>query len=571
MHHNPSHLSAAACAAFIVLAGCGETRPPTSSRKPLAVTYTAQIKPLLQLRCVSCHGGAKPAGSYDLSTYPGVLGPGTDLTRNAIAGDRYSRLLTKLDANTDPKHWAHLLPKASELGADETAEQRRTRDKALLEAWVITVKLAYFDILVHPPTWVYPGDRNSVDFHGGYLRKKGWKTQSCESCHGSDLKGGTSGKPCSTCHSKGPTGCTTCHGSDTVANNAPPKDLSWKLKPTDKGVGAHQKHLATRTWWAAMDCDDCHITPRRWDDQGHLQDQGGGTDFVAEVTFGSGAKLDGVTPTYDLKTGTCDTYCHGASFTGQGQKTVWTSTTGGACGSCHKVPAFFGGLDCVNCHPQSVKRCTPGAKDCLTMSKTIGIQFLDPELHGDGKYPLGLKGQEHTCYGCHGTKETAGAPGPDLQGNTDISKVTVGLHKIHLTAGSYGDAVKCSTCHTVPAKIKDKGHFDDDVPAEVIFDDLSSGKLRGAGVDLKPTWDRKTATCGKVHCHSLDGAKVSAWTWTKKLSTSLACDSCHGLPPAKTATGKVHSTSKNCDVCHADAYTSKGTLDPSKHMNGKVE
>ena len=559
---------------MLVCVGCGETRPPTAAREPLAATYLEQVKPLLDSRCTSCHGGAQPAGGYDLSSYAGLLGPGSDLSRNAIPGDAFCRLLTKLDPNQEPKHWAHLLPKAVDLREGETAQKRRVSDLKLLQTWVVKTRLAYFDVTVHPPTWVYPGDRKSERFHGGLLRKNGWKLETCTGCHGDDLDGGTSGKSCKTCHQKSPTGCTVCHGSSSrtgAAASAPPSDLSWKLATTSMGVGAHTKHLTSRTWWAAMDCDDCHRTPQRWDDPGHLQDQGGGTDFTAEVTFGARARQQGVTPSYDAKTGTCDTYCHGASFSGQGQKTVWTSTSGGACGSCHKVPALFGGLDCANCHPQSVKRCTPGAKDCLAMSKTIGIQFLEAGLHGDGKYPLGLKGQESTCYGCHGTKATAGAPGPDLKGNTDISEVTVGLHKAHVIDGPYRDAVPCSTCHTMPKKITDKGHFDDDVPAEVAFDDLASGKLRGSGIDLKPAWDRKTASCGKVHCHSLDGGKVSAWTWTKKLPTSLTCDSCHGLPPKKTLSGQTHSSSTDCKTCHSAAYTSKGMLDPAKHINGKVD
>ena len=574
MYPTSHGLSAAVSAALLMaLSGCGESRTSTSAREPLAATYLDNVKPILDSRCASCHKGVKPAGSYDLSSYPGVLGPGSDLIRNVLPGEAKSRLLTKLDSVKEAKHWGHLLPDKKELADGETAEGRRKTDLELLRAWVVKARLAYFDVTVHPPTWVYPGDRKSEGFHGGLLRKKGWKLEACEGCHGDDLKGGTSGKSCTTCHQQGPTGCTTCHGSGDragAAASAPPSDLSWKLSSSIMGVGAHEKHLQARTWWAAMSCDDCHKTPRRWDEAGHLTDQGGGTDLRAEVVFGPRAKLDGVTPTYDKKTGTCDTFCHGASFSGQGQKTVWTSTKGGACGDCHTVPALFGGLDCANCHPQSVKRCTPGEEGCLTLSKTIGVAFLDASLHGDGKYPLGRKGEEGTCYGCHGTKDTAGAPGPDLAGKTDISEVTVGLHKAHVTAGPYRDAVPCSTCHTMPKKVTDKGHFDDDVPAEVLFDAAASGKLRGSGVDLKPTWDRKVATCGKVHCHGLDGGKVTTWSWTKKLSTGLACDSCHGLPPKQTITGKAHPASTDCKTCHSAAYTSKGALDPTKHINGEV-
>ena len=570
-------ISAALLVLGIISASCGETRPPEAARAPLAATYVQQIKPLLNRRCAPCHRGAQPAGGYDLSSYPGLLGPGTDLTRNAIPGDAASRLLSKLDATREPKHWAHLLPATAELNDGETPQQRRAADLELLRTWVVTAKLAYFDVTVHPPTWVYPGDRNSKSFHGGVLRAGGWNLEACKGCHGSDLQGGTAKRSCTSCHHQGPMGCTTCHGSssrDGLAASAPPGDLSWNLSPTARGVGAHQLHLRARSWWATIGCDDCHVVPSTAGARGHLTDGTTSTsDLRAELSFGSRARQRGVTPSHDSKTGVCSVYCHGASFTGQGTDPGWTSarTTPAACNSCHKVPALFGGLDCANCHPQSVTRCTPGTKDCLSPGKGVGTKFIRASLHGDGLYPLGLAGQEHTCYGCHGTKSSAGAPAPDLRGNSSISAVTVGLHQAHLTTGTYRQALPCGTCHVVPKTLKDKGHFDDDVPAEVVFSTLASGKLRGAGIDLKPTWDRSSATCSKTYCHALDGAKVSSWKWTSKLAAGLACDSCHGLPPKQTISGKAHPAGSDCKVCHSSAYTSKGTLDPARHINGKVD
>ncbi len=73
--------------------------------------------------------------------------------------------------------------------------------------------------------------------HGGYLQGKNWSLTECAGCHGSDFKGGSSGKSCFTCHAsyphsafagagghaawlytagypmKGANGCTTCHGA----------------------------------------------------------------------------------------------------------------------------------------------------------------------------------------------------------------------------------------------------------------------------------------------------------------------------------------------------------------------
>ena len=63
------------------------------------LTYTTDIKPILDANCVSCHSGGTPAGSYDLSTYSGILGNGTDATPNAIAGDESSELIVRINGN----------------------------------------------------------------------------------------------------------------------------------------------------------------------------------------------------------------------------------------------------------------------------------------------------------------------------------------------------------------------------------------------------------------------------------------------------------------------------------------
>jgi len=560
-----------------VLGACGESRPPTAGRDPVSPTYQ-EIKPLLARRCVSCHSATNLAGGYDLSSYVGILGPGSDDVRNAIAGDGTSRLLLKLV--NDPKHWERLLPSQSELAAGESAEERRSKDFDLLKRWVIARRLAYFDIGVHPPSWVYAAKRNSPEFHGGVLRQSGWELDACRGCHGSDLRGGSSGRSCYTCHEQGLDSCSVCHGSASrpgASGSAPPADLSWNLSRGARGVGAHQIHLRDRTWWAAIKCEDCHVVPRRLDSAGHLFDAAGGTrsDLKAELTFGKRAAQLDVKPTYDVKSGVCSVYCHGVAFPGamQGTRPSWTGTEGGQCGSCHQVPAVAGGPDCATCHPQSVKACTPSPTDpdCLQTAVGVGTRFLDPSLHGDGKYPLGHKGVEGTCYACHGTKQSSGAPPADLRGNTDISATTVGLHARHLGQGNFANPVPCASCHQVPTSMTDPGHFDDDLPAEVLFSDQARGKLQDPSSSLAPAWDRSSGSCSGTYCHSLDGGKVGQWTWTKTLDPPLACDSCHGQPPAKTLKSGSHPSATDCKTCHGSAYDGNGQLDPAKHINGKVD
>jgi predicted CxxxxCH...CXXCH cytochrome family protein len=570
---------------LLLLGGCGEVRRPPTTRSSGSATYRDQIKPLLEARCVRCHGGAdgRRDALYDLSSYVGVMGPGTDETRNAIAGDESSLLLKKLDA-ADPLHWGYLLPQQSELRAGESAETRRAADLAVLRRWVLVDKLAYFDVLVHPPTWLYPGtiftgagglpvvQRDQPEFHGGYLRRNGWSYDACTGCHGNDLRGGTSGRSCFTCHRDGVDSCTTCHGSLGRAGSgasAPPADLSWNLGRASRGVGAHQVHLAKRGWWAEISCDDCHRVPTAVRDAEHLTS----SDGRAELKFGARAALLEVQPAYNASTGSCTVYCHGAAFLGIGQGKVpsWTKTGEAACGTCHKVPAVAGGPDCSTCHQQSVTPCVPSASSpaCLPTGNGIGVAFTTPGLHGDGRYPLGRAGSEGTCHACHGTQASFGAPGPDLHGNTAISEVTVGLHAVHLADSVYRKALSCDSCHLVPAAIGDKGHFDSDLPAEVTFGALARGTTRNGAVDYKPTWDRTSGQCGNVYCHSLSGASVKQWKWTAP--STLGCGSCHGQPPSLTSSGAQHPPVADCKSCHSSAYDGSGKLDATKHINGRVD
>ncbi len=338
--------------------GCGEQREELPMWDPFTHTYLADVKPLLDKKCVSCHGATSPKGSYDLSTWRGLFGPGMDTKRNVIAGDKKSVILTTLDSDSAHK---------SLLTAAE---------KKLLTTWVVDDKLAYFDSSTHNPWWLSPGDRAAASFHGGELRANKYDLSTCKGCHGTDLKGGTSKKSCTTCHAGGVTACGTCHGT-----------------------------------------------------------------------------------------------------------------------------------------------------------------------------------------------ATAGAPAPDLSGNLDISSVTVGLHAVHLSGTKFGK-VTCSDCHKVPTKLTDKGHVDSKSPAEVVFSDLASGKLRK--LSLKPKWDRTKGTCTNVYCHALDTGAKTTWSWTKKSTSGLACGSCHGDPPKSTLAGGSHGSGTSCKSCHSEAYKN-GVLDPAVHINGKVE
>jgi mono/diheme cytochrome c family protein len=88
---------AAACAAVLGLdLGCAERRDlPAEPEPPSRVTYDADIQPIFEQRCVSCHGATSPAANYAMTTYEEVLGNGSDGIPNAVPGDPQSLLLQK--------------------------------------------------------------------------------------------------------------------------------------------------------------------------------------------------------------------------------------------------------------------------------------------------------------------------------------------------------------------------------------------------------------------------------------------------------------------------------------------
>ena len=562
----------------VALAACGEARAPSPGRTLLAVTYQGHVRALLEKRCVRCHGPRDKQGGYDLSSYAGLLGPGSDGVRNALAGEASSLLLTKLDRAKDRAHFGYLAPEPTELREGETLETRQKADLELLRRWVVELRLAYFDVSVHPPGWLYPGDRNSPEFHGGALRRSGWKLALCTGCHGQELRGGSSGGSCLTCHKRGVEACTTCHGDASrgagLLAAAPPGDLSWNLDPKLAGVGAHQAHLTPSERFAGAQCADCHVVPEKVSSAGHLDG-----DLRAEVVFSGLARRRGAEPVYrPLDRACAGSYCHGDTLkdpTAQPVAFFWTSTTPPACNACHGMPGQgIGNAECQLCHAQSVAACTPGEAGCLTTGRRpsdgelVGVRFHRPSLHVDGKAPIGRADATGSCDGCHGTGPF-GAPGPDLRGHTEPSAPGVGLHAIHLKGSATAGPLGCVDCHQVPQTVTAVGHIDPDLRAEVTFGEKARGPAGSRERRGPPTYDAKALLCSNVWCHAVDGAQVKEWSWTAP--TALACNACHGQPPTRTSKGLPHPVAQDCKGCHVSAFSPDGQLDPAKHPNGRVD
>ncbi|HHO54262.1 MAG TPA: CxxxxCH/CxxCH domain-containing protein [Deltaproteobacteria bacterium] len=157
--------------------------------------------------------------------------------------------------------------------------------------------------------------------------------QDCNSCHGADLQGGSSGQGCDTCHDPGwRSDCTFCHGGNGTGNTGmPPQDLDNTTNEDQITFKAHPEH-GDNDEHPRYDCDECHGTASltysdALTDPGHWFD---GSTGRAEVIF------DGLSSGGTYNNGTCNNnYCHG---TGEIDGSVSDGITPLGCADCHLSP-----------------------------------------------------------------------------------------------------------------------------------------------------------------------------------------------------------------------------------------
>ena len=468
----------AAVIAVLVCAatGCVDERARPG---PACPTWQADIAPAISA-CAACHQGPTPAARYDLSSYLGALGGGTDEVANAIAGDGQSALLA-------------VLAPATATGPHAGQSDLRT----LLARWVTSCDLAYLDSSIHGRGVL---DRTSTTFHGEDVRRAGWDLDTCGRCHGADFAGTDAAPSCTTCHQGGPGACDTCH-SATLAS------------------GAHGAHVGPGS--AAVACATCHVVPATWRDDGHVRRGEAADPAPAEVIMTGPAAITveaadrAGPPTYEA--GTCrNVYCHGdvlGASGGSNRQPSWAADPPGPapCGSCHGAPPpSHAASTCATCHPS-------------------GAAHLD----GVTEVGRGLPG----CSGCHGSAESP-APPTDLAGNQFTTALGVGAHQAHLRASSgLSLPIACTTCHVVPATIGAAGHLDADGVAEVL---PALGWDRAAQTcttsrchrDARPRW---TAT-GDVTCGSCHGIPPASPPHLPAMGLT-DCAACH--PNTMNAAGQL--------------------------------
>lgn len=499
-------------------AGCAKTR----SEGPPIVTWNANVGRLFEAHCVECHGGDDPAGGYDLTSYLGALGSGSDDVPNAIAGDASSTLLTVLGQGA---HAGYL---------DEA-------QKALVERWVVEDDLAYFYSGFHGPEILNP---RAQGFHGHLVAETGWTMDSCRECHGQDYAGGFYGVSCNGCHQNTPAACDTCHGMG--AEGAPPPAVY-----PGHTAGAHQPHLTGADGFDPVRCGACHIVPQQLSSPGHVDNA---DDQRAEVVFGGLALTDGAEPTYDPAAMSCaSTYCHARIDGADKPDPVWTEPDAivSECTSCHGFPPetlVNGGVhpaatDCSRCHP------TAGPDDTI----------VRPDLHVNGSVDFVANAACDTCHsGPADPVPFLGVSGQPAPGAHDAH---VGASPFHAEPNGLGYA--CGVCHLAPTQVNSPGHLD----GKIEFDFV--GPAKGTA-NLDPSFDPATGTCSSTWCHgaALVSGPTASPAWTS--GTAAQCGDCHGIPPPSEPHGEVGPNS--CYQCHGLVIGPDMQFrDLSLHVDGKVE
>ena len=388
-------------------------------------------------------------------------------------------------------------------------------------------------------------------------------------------------------------------------------------------TGAHAIHLTGSAYAGPFACGVCHEVPT---DLTHISGREARGSVALLPPWATVPDLAG----YDPVNRTCATACHGVN-----PSPAWESS-GMACNGCHGVPpstlAHAGLPDatndpadrvaCAGCHPTTIAAdgsMVPGGTH-LNGARDGGHPdgYVAPDRHGRDFFafasggggactachgatyaePIATGGRscnschadsgwvssggapnwQTNCSFCHGVEDATTRAGYVLASNPTWSAPPqaiserlsgiaapdrTGAHAIHLTGSAYARAFECSVCHEVPTALT---HISGrEARARVAL--LAPGQ---AGVPDETGYDAGTGTCGTA-CHG--ASRSPAWT-----STGLACDGCHGVPPASSIHAGLPNAASSmaariaCAGCHPTTIAPDGAiLSGGTHINGTVD
>lgn len=313
--------------AALAVAACSDERD--RAEPPLAF---ADVEPILDERCVECHGESLAEAGYRVDDY-----------------------LETIRCIPDPEGQPATLPPDSTapilavLERDDHAGLLDEEETATLTNWVIEGAFPA-DRGSHPGQWMDPRDE---DWHGRYLRETEWQPivdsdrgDACGLCHAGSpapveevtvfAPGATD---CTDCHDLpgGVMACGTCHGDGT--RPYPPRDQCY-FPGAPFGL-AHESHTSrSEILPTPLDCQACHFGQ----DFSMLQGThaNGEVNVVFQPAWGPDAS-------YDFETLGCATTCHARG--GTTPEVAWDEALDLDCNSCHQnPPAGHSTSACNRCH-----------------------------------------------------------------------------------------------------------------------------------------------------------------------------------------------------------------------------
>lgn len=444
------------------------------------VTYTHDLRAVLDARCAACHNANEARGGWDASSYGGAVGCVASGS-SAIGGGSNAPILRALDRDDHRG-----------LLSNEQAK--------LLERWVGSGAPSVIGG-AHPQAFLDPRSDAS---HGNFLRAKRYRPMldgedddACGKCHDGAMKparptltapGATA---CTTCHANGALSCKTCHGAGDALY--PPRDPCFHPEQaSDRSHRAHAGPSPSRSDGFA--CSVCHPPPG-------AEDLGGThADGFVEVWFDYG--VAGREAVYEAREQACSGTCH--AHGGARPIVRWQGDAAMTCTDCHATPPanHYGGA-CSGCHREA---------------NDDGTALIAPKLHAGGKVVLG--DGSGSCGACHGE---GASPWP-----------TSGAHQAHRSPTN-ARPVACETCHEVPAP-------GDRHPTGAGVGVRLRGLAVSGGA--RATFDPTTKVCANTYCHTGPGGTSRSPSWTTSGTVvcgschatppppphtpATDCQSCHG-------------------------------------------
>jgi predicted CxxxxCH...CXXCH cytochrome family protein len=392
----------------------------------------------------------------------------------------------------------------------------------------------------------------------------GLTAQSCTSCHGGTLAGGT--------------GAT---GANPV-QSAPPKGTRGETTTSTTAVGLHANHLTSATLAAngagtapRVACVDCHTVPSA---NYHANGTAAVTFVNASSIFAAqsgAASFTGVAAGWTRATNTCaNTYCHGNFKGGVGAGAVtWNpaAVPALACTACHGSPPP---LASPTFHPSNTT-CTA----CHGAGYTsAAVDATAARTHVDGA--VTLPNRTGACNKCHGAPDgytpyvALGATDPNVIASPGLTGAVAasnrasaaGTHLAHVDhgAGALHAPFHCTECHGADKTSAADHANGSGVPAPADF-----GTLAKTGA-MSPAYNATAFTCASTYCHSKYNA-AAAPTWTT--TGQLGCTACHSTSFATpSATNNYHPANTTCSACHGTGFTTttiSAAVAPS-HVDGAV-